>query len=57
LVCFRALRSIRSRKIAKNFRFRDRSHFFHDFLHALGRINPFATPSGNGRCLREAGAR
>jgi hypothetical protein len=36
LVCFRGLRSIRSRKIAKNFRLRDRSHFFHDFLHSLG---------------------
>ena len=36
LVCFRGQRSIRSRKIAKNFRLRDRSHFFHDFLHGLG---------------------
>jgi hypothetical protein len=30
-----------SRKIAKNFRLRDRSHFFHDFLHGLGRIGAF----------------
>jgi hypothetical protein len=37
LVCFRGLGSIRSRKSTKNFRLRDRSHFFHDFLHGLGR--------------------
>jgi hypothetical protein len=36
LVCFRGLRPIRSRKIARNFRLRDRSHFFRDFLHGLG---------------------
>ena len=52
LVCFRGLRSIRSRKIAKNFRLRDRSPFFHDFLHSLGRFDPFTKPSANGRYLR-----
>ena len=40
LVCFRGLRSIR-RKIAKNLRLRDRSRFFHDFLHGLGRSATF----------------
>ena len=49
LVCFRGLRSIRSRKIAKNFRLRDRSDFFHDFLHSLGRFDPSAFPRGMSR--------
>jgi hypothetical protein len=35
--CFRGLRSIRRRKVAKNFRLRDRSHFFADFSHGLFR--------------------
>ena len=43
-----------SRKIAKNFRLRDRSHFFHDFLHGLGRVDQFTKPSANGRYLRQA---
>ena len=46
LACFRGLWSIRSRKNAKKFRLCDRSHFFGDFLHGLGRFEPFATPSG-----------
>jgi hypothetical protein len=33
---------------------RDRSHFFHAFLHGLGRIDPSGAPSGNDRYLREA---
>ena len=56
LVCFRGLRSIRSRKIANNFRSRDRSHFFDDFLHSLGR-KPDIADGGverrNGRRLCE----
>jgi hypothetical protein len=39
---FRGLRSIRSRKDAKNFRVRDRSHFFGDFLHGLGGLQALA---------------
>jgi hypothetical protein len=46
LVCFRGLRSIRSEKIAKNLRLRDRSHFFHEFLHGL---DPELTSNGGAR--------
>ena len=54
LVFFRGLRSIRSRKIAKNFRLRDRSHFFHDFLHGLDPLLPFPISPRYGRRTPES---
>ena len=57
LVCFRGLRSIRSRKIAKNFRSRDRLHFFDDFLHSLDPELPFKGDRTNGREAGESGRR
>ena len=55
LVCFRGLRSIRTRKIAKNFRLRDRSHFFHDFLHGLDPERAFRVGRRNAAKREKAG--
>jgi hypothetical protein len=53
LACFRGLRSIRSRKIAKNFRPRDRWHFFGDFSHGLESGHP-AVVESRGSSFRRA---
>jgi hypothetical protein len=53
----RGLRAFRVEKIAKNLALLDRLQNVAEFLHGLGRINPFAVPSGNGRYLRIADMR
>ena len=49
LVCFRGLRSIGSRKIAKNFVCEIVGIFFDDFLHSLDPKHAFEMSPMNGR--------
>jgi hypothetical protein len=48
----RGLRAFRVEKIAKNLALLDRLQNFAEFLHGLGRFDPFATPFGDDRYLR-----
>jgi len=48
----RGLRAFRVEKIAKNLALLDRLQNVAEFLHGLGRIDPFGKFSTNGRFLR-----
>jgi hypothetical protein len=48
----RGLRAFRVEKIAKNLALLDRLQNVAEFLHGLGRVDPFAKGSANGRYLR-----
>jgi hypothetical protein len=48
----RGLKALRIERIAKNFALLDPLQIFAEFLHGLGRFDPFAAPSGYDRYLR-----